>query len=368
MQEPGDGERRPSTLNHSVMVGAVGNFVECFDWFAYALFASYISRQVFPAGDPLAGLLSTFAIFAVGFFVRPVGSFIFGIYTDRHGRKNALAATIFLMAAGSLMIAVVPTFAQAGWLSPAMLIAARLLQGLAMGGETSAGGSYIVEASPARHRGFSGSFFYISVGLGTLSASLAGSLLTQLLTPAQMESVGWRLVFVLGAALGLFGLYMRRSAAESELFLQVAKTTRKKDRGSLRVVAAEYWPSMLRLFLVAIGPTMALYIWVGYVPNILRAKGLVSAATTFSASTLGLIVYTLCMPISGALSDRIGRRLVLGVSWLVFAALLAPMMRYVMADAGSLPWVTCAAMALIGLGSARSRPASPSSSRPGSGR
>ena len=291
MQEPGDGERRPSTLNHSVMVGAVGNFVECFDWFAYALFASYISRQVFPAGDPLAGLLSTFAIFAVGFFVRPVGSFIFGIYTDRHGRKNALAATIFLMAAGSLMIAVVPTFAQAGWLSPAMLIAARLLQGLAMGGETSAGGSYIVEASPARHRGFSGSFFYISVGLGTLSASLAGSLLTQLLTPAQMESVGWRLVFVLGAALGLFGLYMRRSAAESELFLQVAKTTRKKDRGSLRVVAAEYWPSMLRLFLVAIGPTMALYIWVGYVPNILRAKGLVSAATTFSASTLGLIVY-----------------------------------------------------------------------------
>ena len=129
VQEPGDGERRPSTLNHSVMVGAVGNFVECFDWFAYALFASYISRQVFPAGDPLAGLLSTFAIFAVGFFVRPVGSFIFGIYTDRHGRKNALAATIFLMAAGSLMIAVVPTFAQAGWLSPAMLIAARLLQG-----------------------------------------------------------------------------------------------------------------------------------------------------------------------------------------------------------------------------------------------
>ena len=103
--------------------------------------------------------MSTFAIFAVGFFVRPVGSFIFGIYTDRHGRKNALAATIFLMAAGSLMIAVVPTFAQAGWLSPAMLIAARLLQGLAMGGETSAGGSYIVEASPARHRGFSGSFF-----------------------------------------------------------------------------------------------------------------------------------------------------------------------------------------------------------------
>ena len=137
-------------------------------------------------------------------------------------------------------------------------------------------------SSKPRQRGIgaSAAAFYISVGLGTLSASLAGSLLTQLLTPAQMESFGWRLVFVLGSALGLFGLYMRRSAEESELFLQVAKTTRKQDRGSLRVVAAEYWPGMLRLLLLAIGPTMALYIWVGYVPNILRAKDLVSAATT----------------------------------------------------------------------------------------
>ena len=254
------------------------------------------------------------------------------------------------MAAGSLMIAVVPTFALAGWLSPAMLIAARLLQGWPWAGRPRRAAAI---SSKPRQRGIgaSAAAFHISVGLGTLSASLAGSLLTQLLTPAQMESFGWRLVFVLGSALGLFGLYMRRSAEESELFLQVAKTTRKQDRGSLRVVAAEYWPGMLRLLLLAIGPTMALYIWVGYVPNILRAKDLVSAATTFSASTLGLIVYTLCMPISGALSDLIGRRLVLGVSWLVFAALLAPMMRYVMADAGSLPWVTCAAMALIGLGS-----------------
>lgn len=340
-----------SSVNRAVMAGAVGNFVECFDWFAYALFASYLSRLVFPAGDPLGALLSTFAVFAIGFFVRPLGSFIFGIYADRYGRKNALAATIFLMAAGSLMISIVPSFQQIGWFSPAILLLARLMQGLAMGGETSSGGSYIVESAPSHRRGFSGSFFYMSVGLGTLCASLVGTFLTYLLSTDQMERFGWRLVFVLGALLGIFGLYLRRSVGESEVFKHAAKATSKEDRGSLRIVMVEYWPSVLRIFFVAIGTTMAFYIWAAYVPNLLRASGSVSASTSFLASTLGLIAYTLSMPVSGALSDIIGRRLVIGISWLLFAALFIPMVNYAKSNTEFLPWIMMAAMTLIGLGS-----------------
>ena len=117
-----------------------------------------------------------------------------------------------------------------------------------MGGETSSGGSYIVESAPLHRRGFSGSFFYISVGLGTLCASLTGTFLTYLLPKDQMESYGWRLVFVLGALLGIFGLYLRRSIGESEVFKRAARTTSKKDRGSLRAVMLNHWPGVLRVF------------------------------------------------------------------------------------------------------------------------
>lgn len=346
------GETSPrSPMNRAVIAGAIGNFVECFDWFAYALFASYLSRLVFPSGDPLGALLSTFAVFAIGFFVRPLGSFIVGIYADRYGRKNALVATILFMATGSLMIAMVPSFHQAGWFAPAILLLARLMQGLAMGGETSSGGSYIVESAPADRRGFSGSFFYTSVGLGALCASLAGTFLTYLLPQDQMESHGWRLVFILGALLGIFGLYLRRSVGESETFKRAARTTSKADRGNLRAVMINYWPSVLRVFLLALGTNIAFYIWVAYIPNQLQASGHISASTSFLANTLGLIAYSASMPISGALSDLVGRRLVLGSAWVLFAALFIPMIHYVMSNPELLPWIMVVAMSLTGLGS-----------------
>ena len=253
------------------------------------------------------------------------------------------------------MIAIVPSFQQAGWLAPAMLLLARLMQGLAMGGETSSGGSYIVESAPLHRRGFSGSFFYISVGLGTLCASLTGTFLTFLLPKEQMESYGWRLVFVLGALLGIFGLYLRRSIGESEVFKRAAQTTSKKDRGSLRAVMLNHWPGVLRVFFLAIGTTMAFYIWAAYIPNLLRASGRISASTSFLASTFGLIAYSVSMPISGALADRVGRRLVLGSSWLLFAALFIPMIHYALGNPELLPWIMVAAMSLIGMGSGAGR-------------
>ena len=230
-----------------------------------------------------------------------------------------------------------------------MLLLARLMQGLAMGGETSSGGSYIVESAPLHRRGFSGSFFYISVGL-TLCASLTGTFLTYLLPKDQMESYGWRLVFVLGALLGIFGLYLRRSIGESEVFKRAARTTSKKDGQPARR-HAQSLAGRVASFFLAIGTTMAFYIWAAYIPNLLRASGRVSASTSFLASTFGLIAYSASMPISGALADRVGRRLVLGSSWLLFAALFIPMIHYALGNPESLPWIMVVAMSLIGLGS-----------------
>ena len=217
----------PSSLNRAVIAGAIGNFVECFDWFAYALFASYLSRLVFPSGDPLGrcfqhspSLPSAFRAAAGELHLRNLCGSVWpqecvsrDDFPHGHGKPDDRDRPVLL--AGGLV-------------GPAMLLLARLMQGLAMGGETSSGGSYIVESAPSHRRGFSGSFFYISVGLGTLCASLTGTFLTYLLPKDQMESYGWRLVFVLGALLGIFGLYLRRSIGESEVFKRAARTTSKK--------------------------------------------------------------------------------------------------------------------------------------------
>ena len=230
---PGHGVREqqgetspPSSLNRAVIAGAIGNFVECFDWFAYALFASYLSRLVFPSGDPLGrcfqhspSLPSAFRAAAGELHLRNLCGSVWpqecvgrDDFPHGHGKPDDRDRPVLL--AGGL---VGPRHAPVG--APDA--------GLAMGGETSSGGSYIVESAPSHRRGFSGSFFYISVGLGTLCASLTGTFLTYLLPKDQMESYGWRLVFVLGALLGIFGLYLRRSIGESEVFKRAARTTSK---------------------------------------------------------------------------------------------------------------------------------------------
>ena len=219
-----------------------------------------------------------------------------------------------------------------------------------MGGETSSGGSYIVESAPLHRRGFSGSFFYISVGLGTLCASLTGTFLTFCCRRSRWKVTagGWCSCWArcLASSASICG-----ARSESRKFSSAPLKPRQRKIGQPARRHAQPLAGRVACLFLAIGTTMAFYIWAAYIPNLLRASGRISASTSFLASTFGLIAYSVSMPISGALADRVGRRLVLGSSWLLFAALFIPMIHYALGNPELLPWIMVAAMSLIGMGS-----------------
>ena len=181
----------------TILAGSVGNAVEWFDWTIYASFAIFFSSQFFPEGNETTALLASFGIFAVGFFMRPVGGWLLGIFSDRYGRKAALGLTILMMAGGSLIIAVTPTYATIGLAAPLLLTAARLLQGLSLGGEYASATTFLAEMAPSNRRGFYSSFVFFSAAVGILAASAVGWALTSTLTKPEMAAWGWRIPFLL---------------------------------------------------------------------------------------------------------------------------------------------------------------------------
>ncbi|MBP8063635.1 MAG: MFS transporter [Acinetobacter sp.] len=299
-----------------ILAGTVGNAVEWFDWTIYATFAVFFSKQFFPSDDPTASLLATFAIFAVGFFMRPLGGIVLGIFSDRFGRKAALAATIMMMAGGSLMIGLSPTYETIGIFAPIILVLARLLQGLSLGGEFASAATYLSELAPNNKRGFYSSFMFFSAAIGILSASSLAWFLTSYLTDAQMNEYGWRIPFILGALGGLVGMWIRKSVPDSEL-------TKKKEKvkNPLFVLLKKYPKETLRIVGISILTTFAFYIFVVYVPTYaIKVLG-ADPKTTFAANTIGLVVFMLCQPLFGWLSDKIGRKpqlIVFAVGYLIF--------------------------------------------------
>ena len=206
----------PVSRARQLAAATVGNIVEWFDWYVYSMLALYFSAQFFPkTGDPIVPLLSAMAIFAVGFFMRPLGGFLGGIVADRFGRKKALTATVMLMGVGSLLVAIAPTYDQVGVLSPIILVVARLLQGLSTGGEFAASSTFLVESAPEGRRGFFSSFLYIGATLGNLAAISSVALLVAGLPDEAMREWGWRVPFAIGTLGAAAGLFIRRFAEET---------------------------------------------------------------------------------------------------------------------------------------------------------
>ncbi|UZJ33182.1 MFS transporter [Streptomyces endophytica] len=335
---------RPASRLRQLAAASIGNAVEWYDWYAYSFLAVYFADQVFPkgAGNSLVPLLSTFAVFAVGFFMRPVGGLLMGAVADRRGRRTALTVTILLMGGGSLLVALTPTYAATGLLAPVVLVLARLVQGLSVGGEFAASTTFLVESAGPGRRGLFSSFQYVSTTLGQLLASGTAALLAALLTEQQMAQWGWRVAFLGGALLSLLGLWIRRGAQETRSAEQQAG-----DRPGLFEALRRHPRQSLLICGITAGGTIAYYTWTTYLPTYAQVNAGFDKGDSLIVGTLSLAFFALLQPLGGLLSDRIGRKpLLLGFS-LGFAVLAVPLLHLVTDAFVSLLLVQCAGMVLL---------------------
>ncbi len=214
---PGSGTTHRMPVR-TLVAASIGNAIEWYDWTIYATFSIFFATQIFPKENAALALISALATYALAFFFRPLGGWLLGRFADLRGRRTAMMLTIVLMAAGSLVIGLLPTFAMIGWLAPILLLVARIAQGMSLGGEVSNASAYLAEIAPPDRRGRYSAFFYISTGSAVLLASLLGALLTAVLSKEELAAYGWRIPFVIGGVLGLVGLWLRRAMPETEQF------------------------------------------------------------------------------------------------------------------------------------------------------
>jgi MHS family alpha-ketoglutarate permease-like MFS transporter len=314
-----------STLHRlrSIFSGSVGNLVEWYDWYVYSAFAIYFAKAFFPKGDQTAQLLNAAAVFAVGFLARPLGGWLMGKYADRHGRKSALIISVVLMCAGSLIIAVTPSYATIGLASPVLLVVARLLQGLSVGGEYGTSATYLSEIATSKDRGFYSSFQYVTLIMGQLLALGLLVVMQQfLLTSQQLEVWGWRIPFVVGAACAVVAMMLRGSMEETESYKRVAA---KKERGALRELLS-HPRAILTVVALTMGGTLAFYTYTTYMQKFLvNTVGLPKDEATL-VSAAALFIFALLQPLVGGLSDRIGRRPVLIAFGVLGTAFTVPLL------------------------------------------
>ncbi|WP_461010465.1 MFS transporter [Streptomyces capparidis] len=288
-----------------IWVGSAGNMVEWFDWFVYASFATYFADAFFPDGNETAKLMNTAGIFAVGFFMRPVGGWLLGRVGDRKGRKAALTLTVTLMSASALMIAAAPTYAVAGYGGAAVLLLARLLQGLSVGGEYAASATYLTEASAPGRRGFASSFQYVSMTAGQLCGLGLLLILQSTLSEDALHDWGWRVPFVVGALGAAVVFYLRRNMLETEVYEEAGEPA--TDRGTVRALLRHRREAALVMALT-MGGTVAYYTYTTYLTKYLHNSAGLSKHTATLVSFCALFVFMCLQPLAGALSDRIGRR------------------------------------------------------------
>nr|WP_208878750.1 MFS transporter [Streptomyces sp. PBH53] len=336
--------KRTKQSMKQLVAASVGNAVEWYDWYAYTFLATYIAAAVFPegTGDSLVPLLSTFAVFAVGFFMRPVGGLLMGAVADRHGRRAALTVTILLMGGSSLLVGLTPTYASVGLLAPVVLVAARLLQGLSVGGEFAASTTFLVESAGPGRRGLFSSFQYVSTTAGQLAASGVTTVLVDTLAEPSMDGWGWRVPFWLGGVFSLVGFWIRRGAEETRSAAQ-----RQAPRPGLFEALRRHPRQSLLIAGITAGGTLAYYTWTSYLPTYAELNAGVAKSDALLASTLSLAFFALLQPLGGLLSDRVGRRPLLLCFGLGFAVLCVPLLHALRDSFAVLLLVSCAGMVLL---------------------
>ncbi|MES2183926.1 MAG: MFS family transporter [Pseudomonadota bacterium] len=288
----------------AIVAASSGNLVEWFDFYVYAFSALYFAASFFPKSDPTVQLLNTAGVFAAGFLMRPIGGWLFGRIGDKYGRKLSMVISVIMMGGGSLLIACMPTYATIGAWAPALLLLARLLQGLSVGGEYGASATYMSEVALRGHRGFYASFQYVTLIGGQLLASLVIVLLQLVLDDTQLHAWGWRIPFLVGAATAVIAMVLRRTLHETS----TAATRANKDAGSMAALFRNHTPAFLTVLGYTAGGSLIFYTFTTYMQKYLvNSVGMTVRTATF-VMTCALLAYMLMQPAFGALADRIGRR------------------------------------------------------------
>lgn len=288
----------------SLRAAVVGNMLEWFDWTLYGTFAVYLAANFFEKSNPTSALLSTLAVFAVGFIARPIGGIVFGRFGDRIGRKNTLIVTMSTMAAASFMMALIPSYASIGIWSSVLLLIARLLQGLAHGGESGVSYAYVAEIAPPKHRGLWSSSVFMSVTIGVMCATLLGIVLTSIFSKEGMMDYGWRIGFAFGGLLGFFALYMRRAAHESPVY----KSDDASNSKPAPMTGTEKLQVFLKVIFFSAGSNVAYYTWVAFAPSFAISAHGMDANSAFIASLLAQLVVLCLLPLFGHFADKFGRK------------------------------------------------------------
>lgn len=327
-----------------VVASTAGIFVESLDWTMYALLAPYFAGQVFPGDDPVTRVLGAYVVFAVGFVVRPLGSYVMGRITDTRGRRTGLLASVSLIACGAAIIAAAPTYAVAGWWAAVVVVLARMLQGIAMGGEVATAATYVVEVAPPERRHRYGAFAYSGDALGTLGGTVVLAVLLGVLGPDGLREGGWRIAFVIAALCGLLALWIRRGVPESEVFERARDAGVEPAGPLLRRHAAR----MALAFMLTIGSTMGVYFGSVYLPEFAGHTGRYTETQAAAQHTVALICLLVAMIVSGFLADRFGPLALIRTGFTAAAVLVVPLMLGM--AAGVVPYLVAAPLFTICVG------------------
>lgn len=298
----------------------LGNGLEWFDGTLYATLAVYVSAAYFDSSNPSASLLATLAVFAVGFLARPLGGLLFGWLTDRFGRKFGLTLAVGLMSVGLAMIALTPSYGTIGIAAPIILLVARIIQGVSQGGETPASQAFLAELAPPARRGLWSSLIYVSGTIGVLATVLVNVLMNVFFTSTQMHDFAWRIPFALAAVLGLYTLWMRRTMKEPEIYADNTKA----GKAGIFANAIKHRKALLMVVGLTVGFTTSYYALIINTPTYGTVTLGYDRQATLWASVIGNIVLIISLPLWGRLSDKIGRKPVLYISFIAMAVLYIP--------------------------------------------
>ena len=316
------------SMRRAVAAAAVGNVLEWYDFVVYGYLGITIAKLFFPSKDATTSLLLAFLTYGVGYLMRPLGSLVLGAVADKYGRKLGLSITLLLMALGTVMIGIAPTYAVAGAFAPAFILLARLIQGFSAGGEIGGATAFMIEHAPAERRGYFGSLQQATQAVALLCGSLFGAAVTGLLSQDQLLLWGWRIPFLIGFIIGPVGFYIRSQTSETEDF---KKLKNAKEHSPIAEVFGKHWSSILAGFGVVITWTVAQGFFLFYMPTFAVKQLGLPQATPLVTTSICLGILAVLGPIFGSMSDRIGRRSILLIAAGAFMILAYPMVSAVVA-------------------------------------